>query len=115
MLTDFRCLTNSSGHATQGQSSIRSTLYRAELPSRTRNFDNSTLEFAIYVDLFQEYMEPLRRNTDKITEQEISEIFMNIEYIRTLTRGLLAALEERLYLWEEDGQDHLGDILGFWV
>lgn len=60
-------------------------------------------------------METLKRSTDKITEQEISEIFVNIEYLRTLTRGVLQSLEERMFIWEEDGQDHLGDILAMWV
>jgi hypothetical protein len=59
-------------------------------------------------------MTPLM-NTEKITEQEVKEIFVNIEDIRKFTRDVLTCLEERMFVWEEDGQDHIGDILYSWV
>lgn len=65
--------------------------------------------------LITEYLEPLRKDEKNATEAEIQEIFGNVQDIRVLTREVLDHIEERLWVWEEDGQDHIGDILVYWV
>lgn len=50
-----------------------------------------------------------------ISEIEVNEIFMGIEEILSISDKLLAHLEERFYTWDEDGQDHLGDIFSYFA
>lgn len=55
------------------------------------------------------------RASDKMEETEIVTLFGPIERLYRVAKLFLRQLEERFYVWEEAGQDHIGDLFRDWV
>lgn len=62
----------------------------------------------------QNYLKPLQ-NREKKEKESLSEFFINIEEVLSSNLEFYATLFERMEHWEENGQDHLGDIFAKYV